>query len=52
VGTCLYLTADSLGAELRSVGFEQVAVERRAASTAIERDQGYSAMLFAAATRS
>lgn len=51
VGSCLHLTRGSLAAELASAGFEEVSVERCAATTAVARQQGYTWMLFAAATR-
>lgn len=51
VGRCLYFTKDSLSAGLYAAGFDPVTVRRQAASTAVEREQGYEWMLFATATR-
>jgi SAM-dependent methyltransferase len=51
VGSCLRLTEGSLAASLGAAGFDQASVQKRAASTAIERDQGYAWMLFATARR-
>jgi SAM-dependent methyltransferase len=51
VGRCLHFTAPSLRADLVAAGFGEVSVERRAATTAVAREQGYAWMLFATATR-
>lgn len=47
----LPLTESSLAEEVRRAGFGEVSVERRAATTAVELDQGYDAMLFGTAMR-
>lgn len=47
----LPLTEAALAQELRQAGFGDVSVERRAATTAVELDQGYDAMLFGSAVR-
>jgi SAM-dependent methyltransferase len=51
VGRCLHFTEESLAALLSEAGFGRVTVQKHAASTAIERDQGYAWVLFAAARR-
>ncbi len=43
---CLHTTKESLEQDLQKAGFTNIHVERRAASTAVERDQGYKWMLF------